>query len=146
VDLPEHSRGQQPLAPGGALDDRAVVTDVDQPVRVHCHLDLRTRVEAVLEHRWQRARGGQWAVGNRQHVVAPVRAQPGPALVVDSKPDAVAPAQRPTGQLLDRYRALDPGQPAELLGQDVGLQGTLRGRVGVLQVAAPAATRPRPAA
>ena len=93
--------------------------DMDHAVGVGGHLDLgrRGRVVAALEHRRQHAGRGQRAVGDRQHVVAAVRAQPGPAVGVHGQPHPVPPAQRAAGQLLDRHRPLDPGQPAQLLGQ-----------------------------
>ena len=113
--------------------------------RVDHHVDL-ARGEPAPEHGVERAGRGERAVGDGQHVVAAVGAQARAALVVDGEPHPRAPAQRAAGQLLDLDLPVHACEPRQLLGQHLRLPAALRGRRDVLQVAATAATRPRPGA
>src|SRR5215469_14734324 len=72
-------------------------------------------------------------------------AQAGRPVRADREAGPGAPAQpgRVAGQCLDRHLALDPGDAAQLLPDHLGLDRPLRGRAGVLQVAAAAPVRAR---
>ena len=116
----------------GAAAQRGVPDALEQLGGVHLargvpdDLDLRGRRPLPLEHGQERARRGDRAVADRQHLVAAVRAQPRPPVVGDGHPHPGAPAQGPAGQLLDGDLALDPGQAGELLGDDDGLEVALQ--------------------
>ncbi len=146
MDLPEHPGRESPRPSGRVLHGGPVRPHVHHPGGIGGHLDLGARGKGLAEHVGQGVRGRQRTVRDRQHVVAAVRAQPGPAVVVDGEADPVPPTQRPARQLLHGHDPLEPGEPPQLLGEDRGLPRALGGRVGVLQVAATAAAGPRPGA
>ena len=81
------------------------------------------------------------AVADPHDLMRSVPVQPGPAVLADREPDPGAPAEsaRVAGQRLDRHRALEAGDPPELLADDLGLDLALGGQAGVLPVAAAAA-------
>ena len=92
------------------------------------------------------------ALVHRHHFMRPVLEQSGAAGGVDGEPDPGSPPQRRRGQRLDAYRQLvdlgrsHPAEPGQLLDHDGGLEIALRGRVDVLEIAAPAAVRAGPPA
>jgi len=80
---------------------------------------------------------------HRHDVVGAVLAEPERAVAGDRPLHPGAPAEAVDGarHLLDRDLHVEPGQPAQLLGDDRRLEAALRRQRGVLEVAAAAEPR-----
>src|SRR5690606_27296925 len=110
------------------------------------------RVAALLDAEFADAVGGDEAVVDRLDLVRAVPAQPGPAVrgdrVLDAGPPGRDLARGHLAALGGHHGAVpadllrrEPGQPLQLLGDDLALQPPLRARLGVPPVAAAAVSR-----
>src|SRR4051812_11644496 len=151
--LPETARGQLPAPSSGVTHNapaaahpsgrpsRAKLRYMNLTAVIGDYLQLRTRAPPPGQHLLQRAWRSQRAHRYRHHRVAAMRPETGLPSGIHRQPRPGPPAQRTTGQFLDRYRNIEPGDPAQLLDHHLRLELPLHRRVDVLEIAATAATR-----
>ncbi len=135
-----HSRPAARWTTGSAVPPRARRRRRRRSPRPRCRARAPRRAPAAAP-RPGPAGSRRWAARRGYGARA---ARPGPPRRRRAARGAASPAARPAAPR--PRRPLDPGEPAQLLGQHVRLQRALRGRVDVLQVAAAATARPRPRA
>ena len=158
MDLPEHPGAHPPGPAGRVLGEprrRVSASAPGRPGHGHRplpragrngHLDAAcARPAPARDVGRAHERMGDRAAGDGDDLARAMLAQAGRPVRADREADPGAPAQarRVAGQRLDRHLALDPGDAAQLLRDHLRLDRPLRGRAGVLQVAAAAPVRAR---